>query len=353
MTINNKNRSLLFPRIGKFSMVVFALLLIIAGIRAFELFGYIFKENIKSDSVVLIPTGSDFDDVEKILREKDVLHNYKAFSWVSKKKEYRKNIRPGRYEIQKGWNTNQLVNHLRAGNQSPVKVTFNNLRTFNELAGKVSVYFEFDSLALLNELNTIGLPEEYGFSEVTFPVMFLPNTYEFYWTTSPSMFIERMYAEYQAFWNTTRKEKAENIGMTPIEVSTLASIVQEETIKAEEKPTIAGLYINRLKRGMLLQADPTVKYAVGDFTIRRINNKMLETDSPYNTYKNAGLPPGPINFPEVSTINAVLNAEQHNYLYMCAREDFSGYHNFTTTLRQHNINAAKYRKELNKNKIWK
>lgn len=353
MTIDNKSRTLLFPRIGKFSMVIFALLLIVSGIRAFELFGFIFKENVKTDQVILIPTGSTFDEVENILSKKDVLHNDKAFVWVAKKKEYRENVRPGRYEIKQGWNTNQLVNLLRAGNQSPVKVTFNNIRNFNELAGKVSTYFEFDSINLVAELKNTELPGKYGFNEVTFPAMFIPNTYEFYWTASPSTFIERMYAEYQIFWNAERKEMAKKLSMTPVEVSTLASIVQEETIKAEEKPTIAGLYINRLKRGMLLQADPTIKFAIGDFTVRRINNQMLETDSPYNTYKYAGLPPGPINFPEVSTIDAVLNAEQHNYLYMCAREDFSGFHNFATSLRQHNLNAAKYRKALNENKIWK
>jgi UPF0755 protein len=353
MAIKNNNRSLLFPRIGKFSMVVFALLLIISGIRAFELFGYIFKENVTKNTVLIIPTGSDFEDVENIIKEKELLQNYKAFRWVSKKKSYKDSIIPGRYVTEKGWTTNEFVNVLRAGRQTPIKVTFNNVRFFEELAGKVSSYFEFDSTAILSELTTPGVFKKYGFTEASFHAMFIPNTYEFYWTATPEAFIKRMHTEYKRFWDDERKKKAQNINLTPVEVSTMASIVQEETIKPEEKPTIAGLYLNRLKRGMLLQADPTIKFAIGDFSVRRVTNKMLEVESPYNTYKYAGLPPGPINFPEISSIEAVLNAEDHQYLYMCAKEDFSGYHHFSRTLSQHNRNAARYRKALNERKIWK
>jgi UPF0755 protein len=183
--------------------------------------------------------------------------------------------------------------------------------------------------------------------------MFIPNTYEFYWTTSATEFAERMKTEYDRFWDTTRKQKAEEIEMSPVEVTTLASIVQAETTKTEELPRVAGLYINRLQRGIPLQADPTVKFAVGDFTLKRILNKHLEIDSPYNTYKHAGLPPGPINFPEISAIDAVLNYEDHNYLYMVAKPDFSGFHNFSTTLAEHNRNANRYRAALNERQIWK
>ena len=353
MTIERKSRAMVFPKITRFSIAIFALLLIITGIRAFELFGYVFKPIVIKDAVVLIPTGSNFDDVEKIFTEKEVLSNIKAFRWVAKKKSYKENIKAGRYVVKKGWNTNELVNKLRIGAQTPVKVTFNNVRYFDELAGKVSCYFEADSVAFLKAFLNEENYTKYGFSEVTFSSMFIPNTYEFYWTIKPDQFIEKMHVEYKKFWNSNRLAKAEKLELTPVEITTLASIVQEETVKEDEKPKIAGLYLNRLKRGMLLQADPTIKYAIHDFTIRRVTNDMLETTSPYNTYKFAGLPPGPINFPEISSIDAVLNAEDHNYLYMCAKDDFSGYHNFSRTLSQHNINAVKYRRALNQNKIWR
>lgn len=353
MEIERRNKSLIFPRIGRFSMAIFALLLIISGFRAFELFTYVFKENVKKDATILIPTGSDFKHVEKIFINNDLLYKPKAFAWVSKKKDYREQIKPGRYTIKKGWNTNQVVNLLRSGEQTPVKATFNNVRFFDELAGKVAKYIETDSLSLLSAFSDTTNFSKYGFNAHTFSAMFIPNTYEFYWTTQPSDFIKRMNAEYHRFWDDERKQKAEALGLNPVEATILASIVQEETIQADEKAKVAGLYINRLKRGMLLQADPTIKYAIGDFSVRRITNDMLETESAYNTYKYSGLPPGPINFPETSSIEAVLNAENHNYLYMCAREDFSGYHNFARTLQQHNVNAAKYRNALNKNKIWR
>jgi len=353
MVIDKKTSALLFPRIGKFSMAIFALLLIISGIRAFELFGFIFKESVKRDAIVLIPTGSDYKAVEDIFTRNDLVHNMKAFKWVAKKKDYTHMVKPGRYEIKKGWNTNQLINLLRIGEQSPVQVTFNNVRNFDDLAGKVSNYFETDSLILLTELMKEENPSKYGFSPATFQAMFIPNTYQFFWNTTPEAFVERMNIEYKKYWNNERTAKAQQLGMTPLEVATLASIVQEETAKTDEKARVAGVYINRLKRGMMLQADPTVKYATGDLTARRVTNDMLLAESPYNTYKVAGLPPGPINFPEITSIEAVLNAENHDFLYMCAKDDFSGYHNFARTISQHNINANKYRAALNRNKIWK
>lgn len=353
MAIERKSRAQVFPKLSKISIIVFAVLLIGSGYRAFELFGFIFNENVKRSAVILIPSGADFQVVENIMLKHELLNNHKAFRWVSKKKEYNKAVKAGRYEIKQGWNTNQLVNLLRSGQQSPVLLTFNNVRFFDDLAGKVSRYLESDSLSMYKALSADTLPEHYGFTVATFPAMFIPNTYELYWTNTPEEFIDRMHKEYQRFWNDERKAKAKALGLTPPEVVTLASIVQEETIKNDEKPTVAGLYLNRLKKGMLLQADPTIKYALHDFSIRRVTTAMLETPSPYNTYQNAGLPPGPINFPEISSIEAVLNPQQHNYLYMCAKEDFSGYHYFSTNLSQHNIYAARYRNALNKNKIWR
>ena len=344
---------MLFPRVGKFIIVFFAIAFIIAGLRGYQLYMYVFNENVKTEKAFIIPEGATFNQVLDTLQANDILLNYKAFRWVSKKKKYHELIKPGRYLFNKGMNTNQIVNKLRAGEQEPLDVTFNNARFKEDLAGKVSRYIQADSLSILRLFDDKKNIEERGFTPETFRAMFIPNTYEFYWTTTADEFANRMKREYHQFWNETRRQKAEGIGLTPVEVTTLASIVQEETVKADELKQVAGLYINRLKRGMLLQADPTVKYAAGDFSLRRILNVHLEIDSPYNTYRNAGLPPGPINFPEVSAIDAVLDYEKHDFLFMVAREDFSGYHNFSKTLAEHNRHAARYRAALNELKIWK
>ena len=344
---------MLYPKVARWSMIVFALLLLIAGYRAFELYGYIFKPNVLKNYTLYINADDNIETIAARLEKDEVLVNMDAFSWVAKKKEYAQNIKQGKYLLQKNKTTNEVVNMLRIGNQVPVKVTFNNTRTFADLAGKVYLFFQSDSVAFLNAFKDIELRESTGFSENEYPAMFIPNTYEMFWTNTPEEFIQRMKKEYEKFWNSSKMEKAKALKLSPIEISTLASIVQEESVKAEEQPIIAGLYLNRLSRKMLLQADPTVKYTIGDFTVRRVTNDMLATDSPYNTYKYRGLPPGPINFPEIASINAVLNFEQHQYLYMCAKEDFSGYHNFAKTLTQHNINAEKYRRALNRNRIYR
>jgi len=343
---------MLFPKLGKFIIIFFAVAFIIAGLRGYQLYMYVFKENAKTDYVLIIKENETYDDVFNELETIDVLYNYKAFRWVSKKKNYPGNVKPGRYKIEKNMNTNQVVNILRSGLQEPVEVTFNNVRFKEDLAGKVSKYIQADSLEILGLFSDKEKIEAYGFTPETFRAMFIPNTYEFYWTTSAEEFANRMKKEFERFWNEERREKAKEINLTPAEVTTLASIVQAETIKKDELRRVAGLYVNRLKRGMLLQADPTVKYAVGDFSLRRILNKHLEIDSPYNTYKYAGLPPGPISFPEPASIDAVLNYEDHNYLYMVARDDFSGYHNFASTLSEHNRNAARYREALNERRIF-
>lgn len=353
MTIEQKSRVMTFPKIGKFIIIFFAIAFIVVGIRAWQLYQYIFQENIKSSFILYIPKNATFEQVSDSLILNNILISEKAFNWVSKKKNYREAIKPGRYLLKKGMNTNQLVNVLRSGIQEPVNVTFNNVRFKEELAGKVSKYIWADSVSILNLFSDEKQITKFGFTRETYRAMFIPNTYQFYWTTSAGEFAQRMKKEYDKFWTSKREEKAKKIGLSPEEVIILASIVQSETVKPDEIKRIAGLYLNRLKRGILLQADPTVKYAVGDYSIKRVLNKYLEIDSPYNTYKYAGLPPGPIMFPEISAIDAVLNYEKHNYLYMCAKEDFSGYHNFAKTLAQHNRNAAKYRAALNKNRIWK
>lgn len=353
MTLDKKNKLLLFPKIGKFVIIFFSIALLIVGVRAYQLYNFIFRANVKTEQAIIIPENATFDQVVDSLQANDVLINYKAFRWVSKKKNYPDAIRPGRYLFRKGMNTNQVVNNLRGGIQEPVDLTFNNVRFKEDLAGKVSQYIQADSVSILALFSNDSLLSAWNFTPETFKAMFIPNTYEFYWTTSATEFAERMKTEYDRFWNASRKKKAEEIEMSPIEVTILASIVQAETTKPEELPRVAGLYINRLQRGIPLQADPTVKFAVGDFTLKRILNKHIEIDSPYNTYKHAGLPPGPINFPEISAIDAVLNYEDHNYLYMVAKPDFSGYHNFSTTLAEHNRNANRYRAALNERQIWK
>lgn len=353
MSIEQKIKTITFPMLGKISMVLFAVLFVIVGIWAYKLYGYIFKPNIQTDTELLIPTGASLRDVKKLVDENNMLINEHAFDWVSKRKKYGDNVKPGRYLFTKGMNTNEVVNKLRSGNQTPVKVTFNNVRSVGDLAGKVSSFLEGDSALFLATFTNDSILQSLGFDAKTFAALPIPNTYEFYWNTTPEKFLERMVDEHNSFWNDERIEKAKVQGFTPIGAATLASIVQEETAKNDEKAKIAGVYINRLKRGMPLQADPTVKYACGDFSIRRITKDMLAIDSPYNTYKNQGLPPGPICFPEITSIEAVLNPENHQYLFFCAKDDLSGYHSFARTLSAHNVNAARYHKALNAMQIFK
>lgn len=351
MVIDKKSKLMLFPRFGKFIIIFVAIAFIIVGIRGYQLYQYVFRENIKTDFVLYIPNNASYEQVTDSLIRNDALLSLKAFRWVSKKKEYPKSVKLGRYLLKKGMNTNQIVNMLKGGMQTPLNVTFNNVRSKEDVAGKVSKYLQTDSLSILKLFSDENRIQKFGFTSETYSAMFIPNTYECYWTISAEGFADRMKMEYDRFWNKERKTKAEEIKLTPVEVTILASIVQSETAKNEELKRIAGLYINRLNRGIFLQADPTVKYAVGDYSLKRILNVHLEIDSPYNTYKHLGLPPGPINFPETSAIDAVLNYEQHKYIYMCAKEDFSGYHNFAVTLSEHNRNAARYRAALNRNKI--
>lgn len=353
MSIEPKSRAMTFPRIGKYIIIFFAAAFIVVGVRGYQLYQFVFQENVRNDYVIFITKEDTYKTISSRLETDEVLTSIKAFKWVSKKKNYPSNIKPGRYKLKKGMTTNKLVNMLRSGAQAPVDVTFNNMRFKEDLAGKVSKYIQADSLAILNLFSDEKQITEWGFTAETYRTMFIPNTYEMYWTSSAKEFAERMQSEYNKFWNDDRKKKAKAINLSPEQVSILASIVQSETIKKEELPRVAGLYINRLQRGIPLQADPTVKYAVGDFSIKRVLNKHLEIDSPYNTYIHAGLPPGPICFPEVTSIDAVLNYEKHKYIFMCAKEDFSGYHNFAVTNAQHERNAAKYRAALDKNKIFK
>ncbi len=346
-------------RIGKaarISMLLVFVGLVVMVIVVYSMYSRIFVSNVNLDSdnaLFYIHTGSGFDQVIEDLDSQGIIMDKKSFRWVAHKKEYDENVKPGRYKIRNGSSNNELVNMLRAGNQDPVMVVFNNIRTIEQLAGRVSGYLESDSATFAAYLIDPDLPSRYGFNTETFSTMFVPNTYEFFWTTTPEEFTERMNEEYEDFWKGKRDKQAESLNMSRIEVVTLASIVDEETLYDEENSKVAGVYMNRLEQGIPLQADPTLKFAIDDVTRKRILNKDKKIDSPYNTYTNKGLPPGPISFPSVSAIDGVLNYEHHNYIFFCAKSDFSGYHVFARTLAQHNRNAREYQQALNRNRIYR
>jgi UPF0755 protein len=272
---------------------------------------------------------------------------------VAIKKNYPVLIKPGRYVIDKYLSYNQLINIFRGGKQTPIRITFSNIRTINDIAGKIGGLIEADSTEIASFFADPDNYESDGFSKENVISVFIPDTYEFYWNTGARKLYNRMLREYRNFWTNERIRKSGEIGLKPVEVSVLASIIDQEVLKQDEKPRIAGVYINRLKRGMPLQADPTIKFAINDFNLNRILYKHLEIDSPYNTYKHAGLPPGPIGCASVNGIDAVLNAEKHDYLYFAAKPDFSGYHNFSRSLAEHNRYANQYQKELNRRRIFK
>lgn len=307
-----------------------------------------------SDTELLyIPTGSNFSDVCQLLQVKGWLTDADNFSLIASLMSYTDNVKSGRYRITHGATARQLVALLRSGRQEAVNVTFNNLRTIPQLAGAVSRYLECDSAEYLSAMSDTALLSKYGFNVNTSLALFLPNTYQFMWNTSGTEWVERMHNEYARFWNPTRRAKADSLNLTPVGVSTIASIIEEESNKVDEWPIIAGLYINRLRIGMPMQACPTIKYALGDFGRRRILAEDQKVESPYNTYKYAGLPPGPIRIPSIKAIDAVLAAGKHDYLYMCAKPDGSGYHDFARTLAQHARNAKEYQRQLNKRKIYR
>ncbi|MEJ5316288.1 MAG: endolytic transglycosylase MltG [Tenuifilum sp.] len=308
---------------------------------------------VPKETLIYIPTGSNYNDVLNILANNKVLKSIDRFKRVAQYYDYEKSVKPGCYAFKPGMSNSSMVKMLKYGHQKPVKVTFTGMRTWQQLAQRISSQIEADSVSLINLFTSDSVAFNRGFTPSTFMAMFIPNTYEFYWNTHALGFINRMYKEYNRFWNESRIHKADGIGLSPVEVAILASIVEEETNVKSEMPIIAGVYLNRLRKGIPLQADPTVKFAIGDFTIRRVLTRHLAVDSPFNTYKHRGLPPGPIRIPSVIAIDAVLNAQKHSYLYFCASPDFSGRHIFAQTLAEHNRNAAEYRRALNKERIYR
>lgn len=307
----------------------------------------------ENSSVFYIYEGNTYDEVVNGLYDQKLISNKANFEWTAKKKNYMKHVKPGRYRILEGMSNNELVNLLRSGKQEAVMLSFNNIRTLDELAEKISLVLEPGADEFKSFFSDSSTPGKFGFTAESFPAMFIPNTYEFFWNTDPGKFAERMKREYVAFWNHKRSQKAKEIGMSPVEVITLASIVEQESLYDDENRRIAGVFMNRIQKGIPLQSDPTIIFALGDFSISRVLNEDKKVDSPYNTYKYRGIPPGPICIPSIAAIDAVLNYEDHNYLYFCVKPDFSGYHNFARTLSQHNKNARLYQRELNRRKIYR
>jgi UPF0755 protein len=344
-----KNKSVSSRLLIRYIFIAIAVIFILAGLKIAAIYHQIYGPNVqtpeKKEYYLYIPTGSTYEDVITLLNSENMIKNQETFDWAARKKNYPDHINPGKYLIK--------YNMLRAGLQEPVDVVINIARTAKDLAGKIAEQIEADREDILKLMNDEAYLKQYGFDKQTIVGMFIPNTYEFWWNTNAEDFFKRMYKEYGKFWNRERTGRAKELNFTPNEVITLASIIINETNKEDEYRKMAGVYINRLNSGIRLQADPTVKFALGDFERQRILKVDTYIDSPYNTYLYGGLPPGPISVPSVKAIDAVLKYERHDYIYFCAKEDFSGYHNFARTLDQHNKNARSYQKVLNRRKILK
>lgn len=326
--------------------IIFGVLLIFVAGTAYSLFIPAFKGNQKS--LLYVDTDDNTDSVKtkiKALNPSAMLGFQLLFATTS--------FQPhtGRYEAAPGESTLTFYRKVRNGRQTPLNLTIPSVRTMDRLALYLGSKLMIDSTEIADALYDSTFCQQFGYDTATIACLFIPNTYQIYWNTSLEDFMNRMKKENKQFWSQERLQKAQNAGLTPNQVITLASIVDEETAANAEKPAVAGMYLNRLKQGMPLQADPTIKFALKDFSLRRIYHKHLDIQSPYNTYRNIGLPPGPIRIPSIAGIDAVLNYDKHDFLYMCAKEDFSGRHNFARTYQEHLNNAAKYTKALNERGI--
>lgn len=302
---------------------------------------------------LLVPTGANMERVMDSIAFHGLVRDMAAFRWTADRKHYPARIKPGRYRVDPGMSAAALVDRLRSGEQEPVRITFNNVKRMKDLAAKASARLECPEAQLLAALEDPAVAQHYGFSKETFICMFIPDTYEFWWNTSVDAFLERMHKEHGRFWTEARKAKAAALGLSPVEVAVLASIVQAETGKRDDAPKIAGVYLNRLRIGMPLQADPTLKFALGADSIARVLDRDKLVDSPYNTYRYTGLPPGPINMPERNFLQAVLEPAEHDHIYFCARADLSGYSEFARTYEQHLVNARKYQRALDERGIYR
>jgi UPF0755 protein len=343
----------------KAGVIVVLILLVIIALAAILILPGVYKKFIKENtnastkSYLYIPSNAKYQEVLDSIKKHSFIIDEESFLSLAKDRELSEKFKPGKYPIVKGMNNRQILNMLVAGNQEAVSVSFRNIRLKENFVATVAKKLECDSTSLIKLLDSSSYVSQFGFNTDNVYTMFIPNSYEMYWNTSAQDFFERMNKEYNSFWTEVRLAKAKELNLTSQEVAILASIVDSEALVDKEMPTIAGLYLNRLNGGIKLEADPTVIFANNDFTIRRVLNRHLRKESPYNTYLNKGLPPGPIMMPSIAAIDAVLNHENHNYIYMCAKEDFSGYHNFADNLKEHLANARKFQQALNERNIKK
>ena len=333
----------------KYLILVFIL---IGGFLAFRMYTFIFGPSVQENTELFISSGSTYEELIQILADKHLIKQPTIFLALAEKMNLPNHVHGGRYIIEQGTSIYDLIVQLRGGMQTPVKMVINNVNFKTDLAAKIASQLELDSIAVMSVLGNTSSLDHLGFTEDEFLCLFIPNTYEMYWNISLDALLEKFVGFYENFWSASRKEQAIALGLTPNEVFILASIVEKEYKYADERSRIAGVYLNRLEKGMKLQADPTVKFALGDLSIKRVLTVHTEYDHPYNTYYYEDLPPGPICLPETSTIDAVLHAEKHNYLYFCAKKDLSGYHTFSTNYNDHLKAARLYQAALNKLHIY-
>ena len=307
----------------------------------------------KSGKQLNIPHGTSFSELKKVLQREEYVSNLASFSLLAHLVRYDRSVIPGAYQLATNMSSWKAIRVLRTGMQQPVNITLHHVHTKEELAAKITQNIEISAADFKKLLDNPILLGRYGFNVDNVMTMFIPNTYEVYWTITPESLFAKMHKEYERFWTISRCSQAKRLNLTPIDTSILASIVQRETNKIEEASLIAGVYINRLRKKMALQSCPTLLHALGDPSIRRVLHKYKDLDSPYNTYKYKGLPPGPISLPAIAMIDAVLNSTSSHYLYFAAKEDFSGYHYFAKSLKEHLRNARRYQKALNQTRVYR
>lgn len=332
--------------------LITAAIVLIVGIAAVVCFKKYAVDSFTDHAFYLyIRPTTTYQELLDTLREKVDKNTYLRFRRMSRLDDYERKMHPGAYKLEPTMSAVDVYKILSRGLQTPVRFSFNNIRTQQQFAKRVADQLMMDSAQVMLQFADTAFIKEAGFTTENFEAMLLPDSYEFYWTITPEDLFKRMKKEYDRFWSDERREKAAAMGFSPMDISIVASIAEEETNDRAERGVVGRLYLNRLQIKMPLQADPTIKFALQDFSLRRILNQHLQVESPYNTYKYAGLPPGPIRIPTKQTIDAILNSDPHTYIYMCAKEDFSGRHNFATSFSQHQLNAARYRKALNERNI--
>jgi UPF0755 protein len=337
---------------GKIAIFSAIAILCIAGITGIVYVKPIFepavKESLDSTYVLYVASGSGFEDVYQTLQNDGILKNPESFKKVARLMGYIKEEVPaGRFEINSNLNTKNLVSKLRSGNQDAVNVVVNNVRTIADLCGKLDTYFEIDSQTIYEYVTSPDVLKEYQLTSENIMTLFIPNTYQMFWTTKPEKLLQRMKREHDIFWTQEKLNKIKALGLSPVQAYTLASIVEKESNYGPERPAIAGVYLNRIKTGMKLQADPTVVFATGEYDLKRVLYSHLTFDSPFNTYMYEGIPPGPIYMPSISSLNAVISPEKHDYIFFCAKPDDTGQHVFASTLDEHDQNAKKFSAWLN------